>query len=126
MRSGTRDLGSEFVALCDLVCADVVESADSQRRWVKKALLEDLTRRYRKHGLDLRWDPTVVDWLVTQRETHQDRHAWERLVDKHIASLLVRHLPESPDTEPKGVLVVYRDGAFSMVDDDTDGSAGAE
>ncbi|HZS03012.1 MAG TPA: ATP-dependent Clp protease ATP-binding subunit [Chloroflexota bacterium] len=100
-----RVVGAELVALCDLVCDDVVASDTTQRRFIEASLLAELANRYRKHGVDLRWDASIVDWLLAQQNAQQSRRGWERLVDERLAPTLLPLVPDSPGGQTKTVTV---------------------
>lgn len=95
-------LGPELLAQCDLVCGPSAEGGQAARRWLAASLLPRVTERYRVHGLDLRWEPSVVEWLLRQRGAREHPG---RLIDRHISPLLVRLLPRN---EGDRVSVVIR------------------
>ncbi len=100
-----RVLGPEFVAELDLICADIPTSDDSERRWLKDHLLADLASRYRREGLELHWDDSVVEWLLAQQGARGSQRDWERLVDEQLSPLLVAYLPGTRTKEVKLIKV---------------------
>lgn len=92
-------LGTEFVAQCDLVCAEVMTSDVARRRWLEKHFLSDLSDRYRKQGVHLRWAESLIDWLLTQQSAYASQRDWERLVDERLSPLLVPYLSSASEKE---------------------------
>ena len=91
--AGVRDLGPELLDRVDLVFARISSSDEARRRWLEKTLLADMAERYRRQGIQLLWDKTVLDWLLDQQETFRQQSDWERLVDQKLSPILVRHIP---------------------------------
>jgi ATP-dependent Clp protease ATP-binding subunit ClpC len=104
-------LGEELATQVDLVCTTVIRSEAARRRWIEENLLGELAARYRKQGLDLRWDETFINWLVDQKHLSSSQRDWERLMDDAISPLLVPHLPEEGAGKPRSVRVTRKDGA---------------
>lgn len=98
-------VGRELVALSDLVTAGVPHSTEAQRRWLRQRLLGDLAERYRRQGVVLEWEESVVDWLMELRSQSEGRASWERLVDERLSPELIRHLPETPGGPPRNLRV---------------------
>lgn len=92
-QSAEKMLGAELVAQVDLMCAEVPSSEIALRRWLEEHLLAELSERYRKQGLHLRWDENIIQWLISQQRNCANQRDWERLVDSQISPLLVEHLP---------------------------------
>jgi ATP-dependent Clp protease ATP-binding subunit ClpC len=97
-------LGVDFVAQTDLVCAEVPSSETTRRRWIEKYLLAELAERYRKRGLDLRWDESFVQWLLLQCSS-VTRRALEHVVDQRLGPLVVSHLDAPEDEGVRSVKV---------------------
>jgi ATP-dependent Clp protease ATP-binding subunit ClpC len=95
-------LGVEFVALADVVCADVVPADAARARWVEDHLMSNLAERFRRQGLSLSWDAAVVGWLLA-RTARSGQLGVERLIDEHVSSLLISHLPPTADAGPRTV-----------------------
>jgi ATP-dependent Clp protease ATP-binding subunit ClpC len=97
-------LGEGLVDLADLVCADVVSAESAGVRWIEDHLMSDLAERFRRQGLALRWDPSVVDWLV-KRAGGSGHQAVARVIDEHVSALLVTHLPPTFGATPRAVML---------------------
>ncbi len=107
-------LGAEIVAQIDLVCAEVPAAEAPRRHWLEQHLLSDLSERYRKQGMYLAWDESLVDWLLNQRSAHANQRSWERLVDEHLSPLLVRYLPAADGDAVKSLIVKYEADAIRV------------
>ena len=86
-------LGRDLVEECDLVCVGAPTSGQAQRLWLHHRLLTDLAERYRRQGVLLVWDETLIDWMLNLEEAGEGRHHWERLIDERLSPVLIRHLP---------------------------------
>jgi ATP-dependent Clp protease ATP-binding subunit ClpC len=60
-------LGETLIDQCDLIVTVHGKSAvPDKRRWLQDHLAADLWARYRERGIDLRYDESVVDWLLAR------------------------------------------------------------
>lgn len=107
-------LGARLVDETDLICSALPASDALERRWLKDSLLADLTERYRREGLRLTWDESIIDWLLAQRSEAGSQRDWERLVDEHISPLLVGHLAQGSAKEVKSVLIKVQGGTVCV------------
>ena len=107
-------LGAELAAQVDLVCATATRTAPGRRRWIEERLLADLADRYRKQGLELRWDETFVHWLLERVEAAANSRDWERLMDEQIGPLLVPHLAGAGVGKPRAVRITWKDGTMHV------------
>jgi len=98
-RAAEQALGTELVAQIDLICAEVAMSGADRRRWLRDYLLFDLSERFSKQGLDLRWDESFIEWLMTRQGAYTNPRDWERLVDECLIPLLIPYLPTASDQE---------------------------
>jgi len=112
-----RVLGAELAAQVDLVCAAVPSSATARRRWLEKHFLSDLTERYRKQGLSLSWDDSLVTWLLSEESACDNQRDWERLVDERLSPLLIRYLPANTGKEVRSLLVKLEGGEIHVETD---------
>ena len=88
-------LGPNLLLQADLVVSEVISSDTARKRWLEKQLLSDLAERYRKQGLMIEWDGTLVAWLLEQQASNAGEREWERLVDQELSPALIAHLPEA-------------------------------
>lgn len=108
-------LGSDLLAQVDLICAEVPDSEMSLQRWLERYLLAVLSERYRKQGIDLRWDESVIQWLLSQQRSCASERDWERLVDNHISPILVKHLPAPAQKEVR-LRIIKEEGDLIRVE----------
>jgi len=113
------EMGRALVEQVDIVCAEVKSSEDAERNWLEQHLLAGVQERYNKQGMDVRWDESLLEWLLKQKGASGSRRDWERLVDERLSPLLVERLPESREG-PVRSLVVYWDGSRIKVEEVTD------
>ncbi|MDQ7858027.1 MAG: AAA family ATPase [Armatimonadota bacterium] len=107
-------LGAELAAQVDRVCATAARTAPMRRRWVEERLLAELADRYRKQGLELRWDETFLRWLMERVATAANSRDWERLMDEQIGPLLVPHLSAAGVGKPRVVRITWRDDGMHV------------
>jgi ATP-dependent Clp protease ATP-binding subunit ClpC len=100
-------VGEGLADQVDLIGLRAPHSGESQRRWLEKELLSDLSERYGKAGVSVQWDESLVKWLLEQQETHGERRHWERVVDEKLGSLLVRYLPDSGAPQKRALKVKW-------------------
>jgi ATP-dependent Clp protease ATP-binding subunit ClpA len=98
-------VGAELAAQLDLVIASVPTGEAPRRRWLEKHLLSDLADRYRKQGVELSWDDSLVAWLLREETASRNQREWERLVDERLSPLLIRYLPSTAGKEVRCLLV---------------------
>jgi ATP-dependent Clp protease ATP-binding subunit ClpC len=101
-----RVLGENLIAQCNLIVTAVGKPAvPDQRRWLQDHLAADLSAPYRQRGIDLRWDESVVDWLLAQGGADAGPADWERLMDDRLSPLLVRSLARYSGQEVRSILI---------------------
>jgi ATP-dependent Clp protease ATP-binding subunit ClpC len=87
-------LGDRLADQVDLVVSEPPRAGDAQRKWLERNVLAELSDRFSKVGVTLRWDESLIGWLVEQQNDYAEKRDWERLVDEKLSPVLVRHLPE--------------------------------
>jgi ATP-dependent Clp protease ATP-binding subunit ClpC len=108
----TEVLGPSLVAQCNLIAAPAAPATPDRRRWFADHLAADLSARFRQRGLHLRWDDSLLDWLVSASVAGEGPADWERLVDDRLGVVLVAHLPSGG--APRAVLVRYAGDAIRV------------
>lgn len=63
-----------------------------RRRWLKEVLHEDLSKRFARQGIHLRWDETVIENLLQKLEAFDHRQDWEKCVNIHLIPALLPFL----------------------------------
>ncbi len=107
-------LGEPLAAQVDLACTDVLRSDVMRRRWIQESLLADLSDRYRKHGVDLHWDESFVQWLLDRYGSAANRRDWERVMDESLGPLLVPHLPSGAAGKAQALVIRCKDGTVHV------------
>lgn len=103
------ELGKEFVSQIDLICMNVTSTTMAQRHWLQQNLLQDLSERFKKIGVSLSFDESLIDWLMSKNNCENQRD-WERLIDDNIGSVLVRCLSSAASGEGKTVILRCNQG----------------
>ena len=104
-----RRLGPDLVSQVDVVALTVPEAGTGARGWVERRLLAGLAGRYRQRGLELTWDPPLVDWILGRRAELRSRTDLVREVEDSLGSALVPLLP-GPGHAPRRASLTVRDG----------------
>jgi len=73
-----------------------ISSQDEQigSEFLQAHWLGGLADRYRKQGVLIDWDASLLDWLVKQRVVNLSEHDWERWVDHYLTPGIINYLPE--------------------------------
>jgi len=62
--------------------------------WITAQLLPALAAPLARRGIELVWDPSIVEWLHDHWSKHPEASALERFVEHEISPVLVRELQE--------------------------------
>ncbi|HOK53241.1 MAG TPA: ATP-dependent Clp protease ATP-binding subunit [Armatimonadota bacterium] len=103
-----RQLGEDIVSHIDLICTDLLSSDVAQRRWLEQHLLRGMTDRYKKYGVSLNWDKSIIDWILDAESGKATQRDWERLVDDHISPLIIQHLPLPGEAHSRSLTIRYQ------------------
>jgi len=106
--------GRELLDHIDVVCAAAPSTRDAGRRWIEKQLLAGLSERYRRHGIELHWDESLVEWLLEHQADRAGQHEWERLADERISPLLVPYLTPQEGKEVKTLVLTSEGGEVQI------------
>jgi ATP-dependent Clp protease ATP-binding subunit ClpC len=98
--------GRDLLERVDVVCADVPTADEAGRKWIEGHLLAGLSERYRRHGIDLQWDESLINWLLDHKAEQASQREWERLADERISPLLVPYLDPPDDRKEAQALVL--------------------
>jgi ATP-dependent Clp protease ATP-binding subunit ClpC len=107
-------LGPELLARVDLVCSAAPDADSGDRRWLEKHVLGELAERYREHGVEVHWEESLIEWLLSQQGDARGQGDLERLVDGVLAPPLVKHLPDSATRAVKRLRVRWVGGAVRV------------
>jgi ATP-dependent Clp protease ATP-binding subunit ClpC len=87
-------LGSNLVDQCDLVCHQRPGGTESSlRAWITERLLPQLATRYSTIAVNIEWDDTVVDWLLSGQGAQSSRREVEEQISRVLNPQLVQNLP---------------------------------
>lgn len=103
-------VGRELLEQVHLICTQLPSSDADLRRWLHHSLLEELAGRYRRHGIELSWDESLLDWLISSVGPGSGPHDYERLLDDLLSPLVIEHLPDAPGQTPVTVLARVEQG----------------
>jgi ATP-dependent Clp protease ATP-binding subunit ClpA len=93
------ELGAEFMAEVDFVFHEVPVRESAHRSRIEEDLLPGLASRYREHGITLRWNDGLVDWMLRQADGDATLRDWERIVDERLSPLLLSYIPAAIETQ---------------------------
>jgi ATP-dependent Clp protease ATP-binding subunit ClpC len=108
-------LGQELASTIDFVFSERPGNAETNTDWITTRLLPEMAARHRERGVELVWDPSVVDWLAAEWKTSRDTRGLERQMENQIGAALVREL-YSGATPVVGRCVVKRQSATVVVE----------
>lgn len=98
----------------DVIVTQLQQQLATERSWLQHNLLADMTARYSRLGLELQWDDTLLDWLMTHHRAMGNQRDWERLLDEQVAPALIRFLPAAFGKEAKPLRVTYRESVIHV------------
>ena len=107
-------VGEALAAQVDLVCTVVLQTDATRRRWLEDSLLADLSERYRKHGVNLKWDESFVRWLLERHGASANQRDWERVMDESLGPLLMPYVPAATIAKPASLLITCENGAVCI------------
>lgn len=103
----------------DLICSMPVDNTNQGRQWLEGSMLMDLSHRYKKYGIEVRYDPSLVSWLLEQEVSEDDgHHNWERLIDDRVSPALIPYVGTKRGTH-RLLVVSYADGAVHVTAEST-------
>ncbi|MGB9777477.1 MAG: AAA family ATPase [Anaerolineae bacterium] len=91
-------------------------TAERLQTWLKEWVLPPLVERYQRQGLEVEWDPSVVDWLSAAILTAGDLTRGERLIEERVLPALIPYLGQPGKViltyhQDKGIQTEYAKGA---------------
>ncbi|GIU80955.1 MAG: ATP-dependent Clp protease ATP-binding subunit [Acidobacteria bacterium] len=104
-------LGEDFAKQIDIIC-HVSAPSDKMQQWIENKLLAEISKRYLEQGMNINWDRSVVEWLLSHSNTLSDQHELEKWADENICLLLVRQLKDTKTKLPVSLLIKYEEGRF--------------
>lgn len=102
-------LGASLLDVVDLVCFSSSIENRYGTDWLKKGMLSSIEERYQKLNLQVTWDETLVDWLMSEfQQIQNNENHLERIVDKHITPAVIK-FQEKLTNEHNSILIAYSD-----------------
>lgn len=98
-------LGAELAGTVDFVFSEAAEAVALGNDWITARLLPQVAARHREHGVNLEWDPSIVQWLATEWSTRGSTRELEHLVEHEIAPALVRALYQGASPVPSRYVI---------------------
>jgi ATP-dependent Clp protease ATP-binding subunit ClpC len=94
---GSRDdvgLGGRIMEAIDVVVESATIIPKDSGQWITTRLLPALAAPLARRGVELVWDPSIVEWLHDRWSKHPEPSAIERFAEDEISPVLVRELQE--------------------------------
>ncbi len=88
-------LGSELLAICDVVAIAAIGGRRPDSAWIQAELLEPLARRLSRSGFEIRFDPAFVSWLADRLAAAGDSPA--AILDRDVTPTLLASLRGAAD-----------------------------
>jgi hypothetical protein len=122
---GTEDdagLGARLMDAVDVVVESATAIPKDSGQWITSRLLPALAAPLARRGVELVWDPTIVDWLHDRWSKHPEAGAIERFAEDEISPVLVRELQERRRTQTGERFRVRRHNDSVLVEAITSGA----
>ncbi|MEI6206709.1 MAG: AAA family ATPase [Desulfuromonadales bacterium] len=84
-------LGEVCMDLVDLICTSSPVMTQQGSVWIRNTLLSDLADRYRRLGIDVTWDDSLVRWLANEYISQPCENHLERIADEQITPTVMRY-----------------------------------
>ena len=107
-------IGVELTAQIDLFVHERPNSSSARRSWIESYLLPELSDRYRRLGLVVAWDDSLITWLASQENLQINDREWETFVDQTLNPELIAQIPEPGSALSRKVMVSYLMGRVSV------------
>lgn len=95
-----------------IVQTDENGASNARREWLRENLHHNLTERFRRQGIYLHWDKSIIESLSRKMERLDDEQQWERLINFEILPALLPFLEQSENR--LSLTVSYRDGEIDV------------
>jgi ATP-dependent Clp protease ATP-binding subunit ClpC len=107
-------LTPELAVLVDVFVTGLKPVQAVSSDWLKNNLLDDLSERYSKQGLNLTWDPSLTNWLVSHQEKFANDYDWEKWVDHDLGPLIIPYIPETGVKDPVTINVLVEQDQITI------------
>lgn len=85
---------------------------NARRRWLKENLHNNLSKRFRRQGIYLHWDRSIIESLSQKLEELETEEDWARLINFQILPALLPFLEQGE--KRLSLAVSYKNGAFDV------------
>jgi ATP-dependent Clp protease ATP-binding subunit ClpA len=117
-----RALGVEFVDQIDLFLASAPATVEGKRKWVERALLDNLSQQYRSRRVDIEWNDSFIQWIVDQKQVYPTKAGLTRFVEDRLGEVVIPLLPAAGE-ERVALLVTVRKGRIEAASTDRSSQA---
>jgi len=94
----------------DVVLTGVAPGRSPAPAWPGQHLLSDLVSHYRKQGLHVSWDDSLVEWLNRHPDCYRSQEVWEEWVDGSLTPAILQHAPVGRSEQPVQITVRLENG----------------
>ncbi len=102
-------IGNGLADMVDLFWASSMRVGNIDGQWLRENLLEDISQRYKKQGIEIQWDDSLVDWPLKRQEFLFSEKVWERWVDQVLSPTVIPHLPKHGMPDKSVVVAMQED-----------------
>lgn len=109
-----KSIDSSLLDQVDLIISEIVTTNASNELGFEKGLLSEFIEIYKKRGIDLIFDDSLIEWLVTQRKVLSTKRDWERLADEQLSPHVIPFLSDSSKKDELSLLIKYERNALCI------------
>ena len=102
-------IGSGMADQVDLFVTGVEKVGELSIKALENDLLDAIVQKYQSQGLNLKWDNSLIEWLVDTQKKFATERDWEHWVDNSLSPAIIPYIPQ-PGANKKVTLVVRMDG----------------
>ncbi|MBI5710808.1 MAG: ATP-dependent Clp protease ATP-binding subunit [Candidatus Eisenbacteria bacterium] len=113
-RSAEGALGARLAGQCDFVFHATDGGAVRPSGALQHGVLDVLSERYGKQGVEVSWDASLIEWLRSFRGQFPNAMDWERKVDQLVGGPLVQFMASAAGAPARRLVVTYHDGAVHI------------
>ena len=79
----------DIVNSIDVICFDVGEKGKKWGEWLRSGILNELSERFSKLGVNLLWDNSILEWIDTYCTDYSCQSDLERLIDERLSPAIL-------------------------------------
>lgn len=95
-----------------IIFNDENSALNVRRQWLKENLHNNLSKRFRRQGIYLHWDRSIIESLSQKLEELENEQQWERLINFQILPILLPYLEQGENR--LSLMVSYQDGEIDV------------